>query len=125
MRLRRDPETRLARAAAGCLVLVACVAVAAAFARPGRPASVPAYPAALAVCEVFGDRYCGPALRVAWCESRLDVKARNGQFRGLFQMGAGERRRWGHAGDPWTQASAAYRYFLASGRDWSPWVCKP
>lgn len=82
-------------------------------------------PVALAICEVFGDRYCGQALRVAWCESRLDTRARNGQYRGLFQMGSWERRRYGHGSTAHAQARAAHRYFVASGRDWSPWECRP
>lgn len=82
-------------------------------------------PTGLVICEVFEDRYCGQALRVAWCESRLNTEARNGQYRGLFQMGAWERRRYGHGSTAREQARAARRYFIASGRDWSPWECKP
>jgi hypothetical protein len=51
--------------------------------------------------------------------------AHNGEYQGMFQMGWGERQRWGHGPDPWTQARAAYKYWLDSGRDWSPWGCKP
>lgn len=80
--------------------------------------------AALVICDVFGDRYCGEALRVAWCESRLHPAARNGQYRGLFQMGSSERRIYGHGPDARTQSRAAYRYFVNSGRDWSPWSCR-
>ena len=82
------------------------------------------YPS-LVICEVFGDRYCGPALRVAWCESRFDTRATNGQYRGLFQMGRWERRTFGHGSTARAQARAAHRYFVKSGRDWSPWECKP
>jgi hypothetical protein len=78
-----------------------------------------------AICHVFGSRYCGQALRVARCESRLRIDASNGQYRGLFQMGASERRRFGHGSSAYVQASAAHRYFVVSGRDWSPWSCKP
>jgi hypothetical protein len=81
-------------------------------------------PTGLVICEVFPDRYCGQALRVAWCESRLSVNARNGQYRGLFQMGSWERRRYGHGPDARTQARAALRYFNASGRTWRPWTCR-
>ena len=77
-----------------------------------------------AVCTVFGT-YCYEALSVAWCESRWNVWAHNGQYLGLFQMGSSERRRYGHGRDAWTQARAANRYFIASGRDWSPWECQP
>jgi hypothetical protein len=77
-----------------------------------------------AICHVFGP-YCGQALRVARCESGLSVGARNGQYLGLFQMGSSERRRFGHGVTAFEQAKAAHRYFVLSGRDWSPWSCKP
>jgi hypothetical protein len=76
------------------------------------------------ICAVFGP-YCREALAVAWCESRHYIWAVNGQYRGLFQMGSWERTRYGHAPGAWAQARAARRYFVASGRDWSPWSCKP
>lgn len=77
------------------------------------------------ICRVFG-RDCGEALRVAMCESNYHTWARNGQYLGLFQMGSSERRLYGHHySSPWVQARAAKRYFVASGRDWSPWTCKP
>ena len=79
---------------------------------------------AKAICHVFG-RYCGQALRVARCESGYSVNAQNGQYLGLFQMGSDERRLFGHGADALQQAKAAYRYFVRSGRDWSPWSCKP
>lgn len=77
-----------------------------------------------AICGVFG-AYCSQALRVAFCESGYNVWARNGQYLGLFQMGYTERKVYGHSWDAWGQARAAYRYFVASGRDWSPWSCRP
>ena len=77
------------------------------------------------IMRVFGARYGPQAIRVAWCESRLTTTASNGQYKGLFQMGASERRLFGHGSDAETQARAARRYFIASGRDWSPWTCKP
>ena len=79
-----------------------------------------------AIHHVFGP-YGDEAVRVAWCESRFSIWARNGQYAGLFQMGASERahyvraRYWGW----WEQIRSAHRYFIASGRDWSPWSCKP
>jgi hypothetical protein len=76
------------------------------------------------ICKTFG-RYCGQALRVAWCESRYRVGAVNGQYRGLFQMGRRERARYGNGFGPWNETRAAFRYFVASGRDWSPWECRP
>ena len=40
-------------------------------------------------------------------------------------MGSYARARYGHANNAWIQAKAAYHYFVDSGRDWSPWSCKP
>jgi hypothetical protein len=76
------------------------------------------------ICRVFG-RYCAQALAVARCESGLSTGASNGQYRGLFQMGSSARRLFGHGASATTQARAAHRYFVSSGRDWSPWSCKP
>ena len=76
------------------------------------------------ICRVFG-RYCAQALAVARCESGLSTRAHNGQYRGLFQMGSSERQLFGHGGSAALQARAAHRYFVSSGRDWSPWSCKP
>lgn len=77
-----------------------------------------------AICHVFKSR-CQEALRVVQCESRFDVNAQNGQYLGLFQMGDWERATYGHGSTAYAQAIAAYRYFVASGSDWSPWSCKP
>jgi hypothetical protein len=77
-----------------------------------------------AICHVFGS-YCREALRVARCESGYRVTAQNGEYLGLFQMGAAPRRVFGHGESALEQAQAAYRYFVRSGRDWSPWSCKP
>ena len=76
------------------------------------------------ICKVFGSR-CSEALAVSWCESHWYVWAANGQYLGLFQMGSSERRRYGHGSGAWAQSRAAYRYFVDSGRDWSPWSCRP
>jgi hypothetical protein len=38
-------------------------------------------------------------------------------------MGAYARARYGHGSTPMAQARAAYRYYVKSGRDWSPWSC--
>jgi hypothetical protein len=78
-----------------------------------------------AICDVFGRRYCGQALSVSWCESKHSTTAQNGQYLGLFQMGWNERRLFGHGATPRKQALAAHRYFVVSGRDWSPWSCRP
>jgi hypothetical protein len=82
-------------------------------------------PPKVAICRVFGRRYCGQALKVSWCESRHSTNAQNGQYLGLFQMGSSERRLFGHGRTAHRQALAAHRYFVVSGRDWSPWSCKP
>lgn len=79
---------------------------------------------AFAICHVFG-AYCSEALRVADCESSLYPRAQNGQYLGVFQMGSSERARYGHGSTVLAQARAAWRYFDLSGRDWSPWSCKP
>lgn len=77
-----------------------------------------------AICHVFGS-FCQPALQVARCESGVQTTAQNGQYLGLFQMGSSARRLFGHGESAIEQAQAAYRYFVRSGRDWSPWSCKP
>lgn len=83
-----------------------------------------ALPPKAAICDAF-DRYCEQAIQVAWCESRLHTSARNGQYLGLFQMGSSARQLYGHGSTAHDQAVAAHRYFVSSGRDWSPWSCKP
>lgn len=76
------------------------------------------------ICAVFG-RYCAQAIQVARCESGIRTWAENGQYLGIFQMGSSERRIYGHGSTVLEQARAAWRYFVRSGRDWSPWSCKP
>jgi hypothetical protein len=76
-----------------------------------------------AICAVFRG-YCHQAVAVAWCESRLQTTAHNGQYLGLFQMGSYERSLFGHGSTAHDQALAAHRYFVLSGRDWSPWGCR-
>jgi hypothetical protein len=76
-----------------------------------------------AICTVFGSR-CREAVAVAWCESRLNTTAQNGQYQGLFQMGSHERTLFGHGRTAHDQSLAAHRYFVRSGRDWSPWACR-
>lgn len=91
------------------------------------PAPVVRYvDARAAICAVFGP-YCSQAISVAACETggTFSTSAQNGQYLGLFQMGASERATYGHASDAYGQARAAFRYFVASGSDWSPWSCKP
>lgn len=76
------------------------------------------------IMRVFGS-YGWQAITVARCESGLFTGAKNGQYLGLFQMGDYARSRYGHGSDALTQSKAAYAYFTDSGRDWSPWECKP
>lgn len=75
------------------------------------------------ICKVF-HKYCKQALAVSWCESKWYIWAQNGQYKGIFQMGSSERRLFGHGPGAWAQARAAYKYFVQSGRDWSPWTCR-
>lgn len=79
-----------------------------------------------AIYAVFGP-YGSQAVAVARCETggTFSVYARNGQYLGLFQMGDYARSRYGHGWNPWAQARAAHRYYVDSGRDWSPWQCRP
>jgi len=77
-----------------------------------------------AICGAFRDN-CRDAVDVAWCESRLQTTAQNGQYLGLFQMGTMARQRFGHGPSAWEQATAAHRYFVYAGSNWGPWNCKP
>lgn len=106
-----------------------CAAVCAAFVAGQARTSPTLTPRAAAVAAaraVFG-RYAGQAIRVAGCETggTYSTTARNGQYLGLYQMGSWERRTYGHGSTALAQTRAAYRYFVATGRDWSPWECKP
>lgn len=104
-----------------CMVIAALAAFSpAAQARPVATSSQ----VRAAICSTFG-RYCSQALRVAWCESRDNIYAQNGQYLGLFQMGSYARARYGHSWNAWGQAHAAYRYFRASGYRWTAWECQP
>ncbi len=64
------------------------------------------------------------AYRVAACETgnTFNIWATNGQYKGLWQMGSSERRRFGHAWNAWEQAKAAHKYYKIAG--WRPWTCK-
>jgi hypothetical protein len=92
--------------------------------------AAPAEPVALtgpqqAICVTF-KQYCYQALRVSWCESRWSVWARNGDYLGLFQVSSYWRRAVpGFAFNAWAQARHAYRVFVATGRNWRPWQCRP
>jgi hypothetical protein len=122
------------------LVAVAFVILAALVWDAFRPTTVQAAPApqrgTVAYCKarasgiaeracivrvVFGPRHARKAVAVAYCESRIDPRARNGQYRGAFQMGARERARYGHGRTVEAQARAAKRYHAVAG--WGPWSC--
>lgn len=67
---------------------------------------------------------------VAWCEGTFNPLAKNGQYRGTFQMGTEERRKYGHGSTIEIQTVAAHRYFsyarrIGWGHGWGPWSCKP
>lgn len=80
------------------------------------------------ICEVFGPR-CGPALRVAYCETggtyNPYARGRAGE-RGVFQLHPihfgwlDEARLY----EPRYNARAAY-ILSRGGRDWHHWTCKP
>ena len=71
------------------------------------------------------------AWAVAWCESRFDRHASNGQYAGVFQLSASWRvyfrHLWPKANDiaftPGENIRAAHAIYRASG--WSPWSCQP
>jgi len=106
-------------------VLAAMIVAACLFAIPAT-ASTQDSPSTNAriIRQVFG-AYGSQAVSVAYCESRLHIYSRNGQYLGLFQMGSYARAKYGHSWNAWGQSRSAYRYFRDSGRDWSPWSCKP
>lgn len=82
------------------------------------------YDVAAAARLVFGS-YAAQAISVSQCEAHLSIDAENGQYLGAWQMGSSERATYGHGDTAYEQARAAWRYFDASGRDWSPWQCRP
>lgn len=77
------------------------------------------------------------AVRVAWCESRWTTTDRLGQYVGVGQLGTSERSAYGigvyRSSDPATAATASvvvqvrsfYRMFVAAGRSWGRWACRP
>lgn len=65
------------------------------------------------------------ALRVAHCESGLDPRARNGEFRGMFQVSAAWRRDVRGFGPlPEQQAWHARGVVLHPEGGWSHWSCR-
>lgn len=114
--------------------MVVCALIAASFAASsfsssafGAPGNKSNYQQAKsAIYLVFGP-YAAQAMRVAGCETghTYDPRATNGQYLGIFQMGDYARGKYGHGPSWLMQAVDAYEYFVASGKDWSPWECKP
>lgn len=82
--------------------------------------------------EVFPRRY-RQAQRVAYCESRYDRHAVNGEYRGVFQLSASWRGYFRALHPSWHDVAytaaenvrAAHAIFLgAAHRSWSPtWTC--
>lgn len=77
-----------------------------------------------ALVKYFGTAWV-QAASVSFQEGSWHTWASNGCYQGTFQMGCSERRTYGHGSDLTSQVIAAARYWRASGRDWSPWECKP
>lgn len=92
-------------------------------ARARPPVPGPVFKAVRAHWQTRSERI--QAFDVCYCESRYYTGARNGEYLGLFQCGLFCRLHYGFGWDAMSQARSAYRYFVDSGRDWSPWSCKP
>lgn len=114
------------------LAVVVVVVLAVGRAEAHRPPSLsqhtPVWKVNRLICAYWGRSQCRKAQAVAQCEStyrtprwHTGVHARNGQYLGLFQMGANERRTYGHGPTAREQVRAAYRYYKGSG--WRPWAC--
>lgn len=116
---------------AGCLAVLALFAVMWLFEDTAEAAPYPTLERCALITRTIPRRECiirsvfrsegRKAVQVAWCESSLNPEARNGQYRGVFQMGSSERARFGHGRTVLAQARAARRYWRISG--WSPWAC--
>lgn len=68
----------------------------------------------------------GQAMRVARCESTLNRFAENGQYRGLFQLGA--HHYWRLGGLPYSHAyanAAAAAQIVQEDGGWGQWECRP
>ena len=120
---RSEAASSLAHAKLRVQQLTKTVRVLRAELRARQAVKLASLPPRKAICSVFRSR-CGEAISIAWCESRLSTTAQNGQYLGLFQMGSDERSLFGHGATAHAQAKAAHRYFVRSGRDWSPWSCR-
>jgi hypothetical protein len=98
---------------------------------PPAPAAAPGTVEAIITAE-FGP-VAPEAIRVARCESGLNPNARNGQFRGLYQIGAMHAAQWEAVTgadfwstwmDPTLNARFA-RWLYGQSGSWAAWSCKP
>jgi hypothetical protein len=80
-------------------------------------------PAVRRAVQVWPKAQRGTALAVAWCESRFETWARNGQYWGIWQLGKHERAKYGYGPTALAQARGAVRLWRARG--WEPWSCRP
>lgn len=87
---------------------------------PPAPIDLSTMPVEEVIRHVFGPEG-KKAVEVARCESTLRTHAKQGQYLGLFQMGANERARYGHGEDVVSQVRAAHALFMHRG--WQPWTC--
>lgn len=79
------------------------------------------------IYDVFGDAGAR-AVQVARCESGLNPRAVNGQYRGLFQLGNYHVGRAEAMGYSWDQMFEAYpnivvAHNLYAEQGWRPWSC--
>lgn len=65
------------------------------------------------------------AVDVAWCESRHVPTARNGQYRGLFQMGNYHNHRPGMQNPYGVLENSIAAADLWAEQGWRPWACRP
>ena len=80
-------------------------------------------PPKVAICAVFGALLPSRRSASPGASPGSRPRPRTASTCGLFQMGSSERRLFGHGATAHEQALAAHRYFVVSGRDWSPWSC--
>lgn len=113
-----------------CLVLI--VGTSSAQGRRSKPAKVLPGDAAMAIVlacrtESVPAGACQSFMVVAWCESRMNRLATNGQYKGLFQLSARHRadpiiRALGWQ-DAYANALHTVRYVKRHG--FGEWQCKP
>jgi hypothetical protein len=119
VRRRRHDRLWIALVGFVCGATGALILAAQTWARPPVPG--PVFAAVRAHWHTRTERV--KAFDVIACETggTYSTRATNGQFRGMFQMGAWARARYGHGTTATAQARAAHRYYLAAG--WAPWSC--